>query len=109
MAKFYYNTAWHSSIQMSPFEVVFGRALPTLPDYTAEASPLVMVDDLLLVRTSVLSTLKENLTKAQNHMRNKMNAKRTDVSFNVGDWVFLKLQPYSQVSLLCQPSHKLSK
>lgn len=42
-------------------------------------------------------------------MRNQANTGRTDVSFQVGDWVFLKLQPFWQVSIPShQKTHKLS-
>lgn len=42
-------------------------------------------------------------------MRNQVDAKRKDVSFHVGDWVFLKLQPYRQISLIGHPTMKISK
>lgn len=78
-AEFHYNTAWHSSTKMSPFEVVFGRAPPTILDYTAGTASSPAVDDLLINRTSVLHTLKDNLARAQNRMRNKANSKRLGV------------------------------
>lgn len=108
-AEFHYNTAWHSSIRMTPFEAIFGRPPPLLLDYTVGSSPVASVEDTLIDRTTVLRRLKTNIARAQNRMRQKANANRTDVSFNVGDWVFLKLQPYRQVSLLHKQTHKLSK
>lgn len=33
---------------------------------------------------------------------------RREVSFNVGDYVYLKLQPYRQLSVSSQRSHKLA-
>ncbi|KAJ0970323.1 hypothetical protein J5N97_023200 [Dioscorea zingiberensis] len=101
-AEWHYNTAWHSAIRMTPYEAVFGRAPPSLLDYVAGSTSVAAVDTLLTERSQILSTLRSNLIRAQNRMSTQANAHRTDVSFNVGDWVFLKLQPYRQSSL---PSH----
>ena len=32
-------------------------------------------------------------------MKQQANQRRSEWSFNVGDWVFLRLQPYKQMSL----------
>lgn len=50
--------------------------------------------------------LKENLDKAQNRMKVNADKKRTEREFNVGDWVFLKLQPYRQTSVAVRKSLK---
>lgn len=36
-------------------------------------------------------------------MKRLADAKRTEVTFNVGDWVFVKLHPYKQHSVICRP------
>lgn len=94
---------------MSPYEAVYGRAPPTLLDYVGSGSTIDAVHTVLSERTRVMATLKDNLLRAQQRMKNQADRKRTDAVFNVGDWVFIKLQPYRQRSLTQQPSHKLSK
>ena len=47
----------------------------------------------------VLQLLKDNLNLAQNRMKQQADQHRSERSFNVGDWVFLRLQPYKQMSL----------
>ena len=47
----------------------------------------------------VLQILKDNLTMAQNHMKQQVDQHRSERSFKVGDWLFLRLQPYKQMSL----------
>jgi hypothetical protein len=47
----------------------------------------------------VLQILKDNLTMAQNRMKQQAYQHRSERSFEVGDWVFLRLQPYKQMSL----------
>jgi hypothetical protein len=36
---------------------------------------------------------------AQNRMKQQENQHRSEISFEVRDWVFLRLQPYKQMSL----------
>ena len=47
----------------------------------------------------VLQILKDNLTMAQNHMKQEVDQHRRKRSFEVGDWVLLRLQPYKHMSL----------
>ena len=40
-----------------------------------------------------------NLNLAHNRMKQKVDQHRSERSINVGDWVFLRLQPYKHMSL----------
>lgn len=42
-------------------------------------------------------------------MKTQTNKTRTELSFEVDDWVYLKLQPYRQLSASKQKQQKLSK
>lgn len=67
------------------------------------------VDSVLKSRDEILEILKTNLTKAQRKMKLYADQQRTDKSFQVGDWVYLKLKPYRQLSTKAIKDHKLSK
>lgn len=71
LAEWHYNTSWHSTIRMTPFEVMFVRSLPSLTDqYLTGPSSVASVDELLAERAIILQDLKENLNWAQQRIRN---------------------------------------
>lgn len=59
-------------------------------------------------RLMVISLIKENLAKAQGRMKHFADKHRTERAFQVGDWVFLKLQPYKQQTVAIRRSLKLT-
>ena len=54
-AEWSYNTSWQSSIEMTPFQDVYGRAPPSLQDYSVGSSIVAFVDELLASRDEVLA------------------------------------------------------
>jgi hypothetical protein len=57
------------------------------------------VEDQIENQQQVLQILKDNLTMAQNRMKQQADQHHSERSFEVGDWVFLRIQPYKQMSL----------
>jgi hypothetical protein len=67
------------------------------------------VEDHIENQQQVLQIFKDNLTMAQNHMKEHADQHHCERSFEVGDWVLLILQPYKQMSLKqAKKDHKLS-
>ena len=50
------------------------------------------MEDHIEHQPRVLQLLKDNLTMTQNQIK-QANQHRSERSFDVGDWVFLRLQP----------------
>ncbi|GKF66198.1 retrotransposable element Tf2 [Tanacetum coccineum] len=106
LAEYWYNTNFHTFINTTPFEVVYCQTpLIHLP-YLVGESMVDSVDKSLLLREQVIDMLKFHLKRAQDKMKNQADKHRTDRSYEVGDWVYLKLQPYRKVRQ--NPYHKLS-
>ena len=57
-------------------------------------SKVQVVEDHMEHQKQVLQLLKENLNLAQNRMKQQAYQQRSEQSFNVGVWVFLRLQLY---------------
>jgi hypothetical protein len=103
-----YNTTFHMSIGMIPFIALYGYDAPTLIDLGFGDNRAPKAKDWIVKSQDILKVLKENLQTA--HNRQKVNADRHKIehSFEVGDLVFLRLQPYRQSSLKKSGVEKLN-
>ena len=95
-AEYSYNTSAHSASGTTPFEVVYGRLLPTLHNFLPGEIRSQAIVDSLRSRDEALALLKHHLQRAQHRMTMAANRHRRDVEYTVGDSVFLKFRPYRQ-------------
>lgn len=93
---------------MSPFQALYGRPPPHLVRIGSSSTAMDHLDQLLLEREAMLDEIQFNLVRAQQIMKFYVDTKRRELSFEVGDLVFLKLQPYRQQSLAKRPNAKLA-
>ncbi|XP_038973404.1 uncharacterized protein LOC103699041 [Phoenix dactylifera] len=107
-AEFSYNTSTHSSTKITPFEAVYGTPPPHLLAYVPGTARVQAVEEYLQDRDTLLRDLRRNLCLAQERMTSHANQHRREVSFEVGDYVYLKLQPYRQTTVAFRGSLKLS-
>ncbi|WVZ14709.1 hypothetical protein V8G54_012275 [Vigna mungo] len=106
-AQYWYNTSFHHSLGMTPFQAVFGRLPPTLTRYEINQKDPISVREALTARDNILSQLKANLVKSQHYMKQQADKKRRDIQLQVGDLALVKLQPYRQQSLALRKNQKL--
>lgn len=93
---------------MSPFKIVYGRDPPHVTRLGRGHSPVDSLESMLQERDAILDDLHFNLIKAQQVMNAAADKKRRDVSFDINDRVYIKLQPYRQQSLARRPYEKLA-
>ena len=108
MAEYWYNTNFHSSAKFTPYEIVYGQPAPLHIPYLPEATACASVDRSLQAREKVIHSLRHNLSKAQHRMKQLADKHRSERELAVGDWVYVKLQPYRQHSLRSHHCQKLS-
>ncbi|XP_066392348.1 uncharacterized protein [Miscanthus floridulus] len=70
-------------------------------------SPVPDVDAMLAEHTTMLAAVRQHLLRAQKRMKAQADKRRLERSFEVGDSVFLRLQPYVQSPLAPRSHHKL--
>lgn len=110
LAEWWYNTTFHSAIQAIPYEIIYGQPPPLHLPYLPGESSCSAVDRSLQKREEVINMLKFHLFRAQNCMKQYADAHRSPREFKVGDFVYLKLQPYRQHTLKNRKTpHKLSQ
>ncbi|KAF3673124.1 hypothetical protein FXO37_07148 [Capsicum annuum] len=91
LAEWWYNTTDHTTLKCTPYEVLYGQKPPIYLPYLAGESGS---DMSLIAREAVIQLLKFHILRAQQRMKDTADKHRSDRSFEVGDWVYLKIQPY---------------
>jgi hypothetical protein len=99
LAECWYNTSFHIETKMTPFMALYGYHPPSITSSLKEKSKVQEVEDHIEKQQQVLQILKDNLTMVENRMKQQENQHHSERSFEVGDWVFLRLQPHKQISL----------
>ncbi|KAH1034725.1 hypothetical protein GYH30_054917 [Glycine max] len=107
-AEYWYNTTFHVSIGKTPFEVVYGRQPPSLLRFLSNETKVAAVALELTERDEALNQLKSHLLRAQQQMKKYADKKRRDLQFEIGEWVFLKLRPHRQQSVVKRINQKLA-
>jgi hypothetical protein len=59
-------------------------------------------------RDFILTLARENLQEAQTRMKLFTDKKRSEREYSMGDWVYLRLRPYRQMTVAVRKSLKLS-
>jgi hypothetical protein len=88
LAEFWYNTSFHSAIQRSPFEVLYGFPPRHFGLDASSVSVVPELSDWLEERALMHSLIKQHLLRAQARMKVQANKHRSERSFPVGDWVY---------------------
>ena len=108
VAEYWYNTSYHTSLKCTPFEALYGYSPPHMELGNLPSPAIEPVDNYLKERAVVLHKLKEQLERAQARTKFFADKNRSERELEVGDAVYLKLQPYRQTSIAVRKCLKLS-
>jgi hypothetical protein len=92
-AEFSYNNSYQDSLKMSPFQALYGRNCRTLLHWDQPDERQVFSLDILLEAEENIIMVRGNLKTAQSRQRSYANTRRRELSFEVGDYVYLKVSP----------------
>jgi hypothetical protein len=80
---------------MSSFLGFHGHHPPSITSPLKWNKKVQAMEDYIGNQQEVLKLLKDNLVMAQNRMKQQANQHCSEREFEVGHWVFLRLQPYN--------------
>jgi hypothetical protein len=106
LAEWWYNTSYHTSLNMTPFQALYGFAPPHVAEDVMPDCPNLSAQDQLRNRQVALQVIRDNLAKAQSRIKQQADKNRSDREVSVGQMVYLKIQPYRHTSL---STHKCIK
>jgi len=87
---------------------VYGHSPGLHIPYLAGDSRVEAVDRSLRAKEECIQMLKYHLERTQKRMKQQADKRRTDRTFEVGDLVYVKLQPYKQQTVAARTSQKLA-
>ncbi|KAL4561750.1 hypothetical protein LXL04_033924 [Taraxacum kok-saghyz] len=97
LAEFAYNNSYHSSIGVPPYEMLYGRKCRT-PICWGEVGQRVMGStEVILQAPEMIQMVRDRLVTAQSRQKSYTDKRRSDLEFQVGDRVLLKVSPWKGV------------
>ncbi|GAA0168270.1 hypothetical protein LIER_40531 [Lithospermum erythrorhizon] len=107
LAEYWYNRNYHSSLKKSPFEALYGYKPPLLAGTPYLKEVQIEAKDMVAQRRQLAELIKSNLTLAQQRMKKFADLNKSYRSFEIGELVYLKLQPYTQNTISLRKNLKI--
>jgi hypothetical protein len=92
-AEFSYNNSYQASLQMAPFEALYGRKCRTPLNWSETGESQVFGPDILREAEEQVQLIRDRLKAAQSRQKSYADPKRREVTFNSGDFAYLRVTP----------------
>ena len=98
-AEYIFNTAFQTALKTTPFTIVYGREPPSIRSYEPGETRVAAVVKSMAEREEMLADARARLEQSQDVYRRVYNKHHRELSFAVGDWVWLRLRHRAPASL----------
>jgi hypothetical protein len=98
LGEFSYNNSYQESIEMAPFEALYGRRCRTPLNWSKPGERYFFRPDMVKETEEKVQKIIHNMKKAQACQKSYADRRRQPLCFLVGDYVYLKVSPMKGVS-----------
>ncbi|WVZ58381.1 hypothetical protein U9M48_008660 [Paspalum notatum var. saurae] len=93
LAEFAYNNSYQKSLEMAPFEALYGRRCRTPLNWSELRERVTFGPDLVTQAEEQVKLIHSNLKRAQSRQKSYSDKRRRPLVFEVGDHVYLRVSP----------------
>ena len=93
LVEFAYNNSYQASIQMAPYEALYGRPCRSPLCWTEVGESSITGPDPIRDTFEKVSLIRQRLLTAHSRQKSYADGRRRPLEFEVGDHVFLKVMP----------------
>ena len=93
LVEFAHNNSYQASIQMAPYEALYGRLCRSPICWTELGKSSITGPDLIRDTSEKVSLIRQRLLTAQSLQKSYADVRCRPLEFEVGDHVFLKVMP----------------
>ena len=97
LMEFAYNNIYQASIEMAPYEAIYGRKCRTPVCWDEVGERRLVGPELVQITSEKVKVVHDNLKIARDRQRSYADNRRRDLQFEIGDRVFLKISPWKGV------------
>ncbi|WMV23933.1 hypothetical protein MTR67_017318 [Solanum verrucosum] len=91
LLEFAYNNSYYPSIQMAPYETLYGRRCRSPVGWFEVGETTLIGPDSVHDAMEKVQLIRDRLKTAQSHQKSYADVRRRDLEFQINDWVFLKV------------------
>ncbi|WVZ49199.1 hypothetical protein U9M48_000576 [Paspalum notatum var. saurae] len=97
LAEFAYNNRYQKSLEMAPFEALYGRRCRTPLNWSEPGERVTFGPELVTQAEEHVKFIHSNLKRAQSRQKSYSDKRRRPLAFEEGDHVYLRVSPMKGV------------
>ncbi|KAI3827785.1 hypothetical protein L1987_01868 [Smallanthus sonchifolius] len=97
LIEFSYNNSYHTSINMAPFEALYGRKCRSPICWNEISEAQITGPELIQETSDKIIQIRDNIRTSRSRQKSYADKRRKPLEFQVGDLVLLKVSPWKGV------------
>ena len=98
LIEFSYNNSYHSSIEMAPYEALYGRKCRSPICWNDISDSVALGPEMVRDTIEKVRVIRSKMQAAQSRQKSYADNRRRPLAFEVGDKVLLKVSPFKGVA-----------